>query len=710
MAAVVGSDRGVNAPASPSKIPPGSPAPTLHRLLASFRASRAADDAASTVTQGSDRGSLRSAAYGAGLSPARGGLAKNTQHKLPISFDGSTQNITEHLFRSLEMQHQQQVLEQQRQHQLQLLTLRTQLEQHGIASGATPSTNHALTAANLVRLANGSAPPSAYAGVRGMADGSTLPHAPPSSTMHATPPRHAAGASSARGGAGTASTPGGGPASLYNTPVASLNDVTSNGGSPQRPDAALHNTTQHRTLWPSPLHAGLQSSHGGRPPLPPHSLPAARASRDTGGAFATAADTTTESAATQTPHRPDRALSPTATATLQNALRRASELELRVQTAEHEQTQAEQTLERVLHHQDAVQAVLQEMVEEHKRINATKDAVERENHQLQKELHDCAARIEMLTDAVEKQTEQAQTIARLEKEHAVCAREIREAREDLDSSRKQCAFVQKKYDALLEDKYELEAKIGDLQGERHQLQQQVKDLEKALDRLRWPPGVEYTGSGAGGTDTGRGDTPPERSARSGALNTPADDSVRVSEGPISSRLAASHRGQGGRGDRMVPQGATLHFPAAAHANTESDFNIFTGEPKAPGPISHSMHTAEALRRHRLEPATRMAWGPSSGSPRTMRRGQDATSSTRGRTESASHAMNQAVRGKSTTSSVAALLRGRLKDITDERNTLRNDLRVGYTDTIAQARAETRVSDLDQQIEEIENALSSVSPE
>eukprot|EP00041_Stephanoeca_diplocostata_P036340 m.1321079 g.1321079 ORF g.1321079 m.1321079 type:complete len:75 (-) comp24846_c0_seq28:431-655(-) len=67
----------------------------------------------------------------------------------------------------------------------------------------------------------------------------------------------------------------------------------------------------------------------------------------------------------------------------------------------------------------------------------------------------------------------------------------------------------------------------------------------------------------------------------------------------------------------------------------------------------------------------------------MRRGQDATSSTRGRTESASHAMNQAVRGKSTTSSVAALLRGRLKDITDERNTLRNDLRVGYTDSIAQ---------------------------
>ena len=104
MAAAVRMDHGGTGQTSPAKVPPGSPgthrvfslfriclraacmgligsaspfslisfdhfdissyiAPTLHRLLASFRANRAGDDAASTTTHVSDRGSLRSAAY-----------------------------------------------------------------------------------------------------------------------------------------------------------------------------------------------------------------------------------------------------------------------------------------------------------------------------------------------------------------------------------------------------------------------------------------------------------------------------------------------------------------------------------------------------------------------------------------------------------------------------------------------------------------------
>ena len=35
----------------------------------------------------------------------------------------------------------------------------------------------------------------------------------------------------------------------------------------------------------------------------------------------------------------------------------------------------------------------------------------------------------------------------------------------------------------------LEAKVADLEGERGQLRDKIKELEKALDRMKWPPGT-----------------------------------------------------------------------------------------------------------------------------------------------------------------------------------------------------------------------------
>lgn len=126
--------------------------------------------------------------------------------------------------------------------------------------------------------------------------------------------------------------------------------------------------------------------------------------------------------------------------------------------------------------------------------------------------------------------------------------------------------------------------------------------------------VEYHGSMQGSADSSNGyhsRTGPRHRAdsMSSAAQSGAVVDAKGGGGPTGSGSPRRTSSRRGHDTTAVPDGTRLHYPAAAHANTESDFNIFTGEPKAPGPIAHSSHNAEALRRHRLEPATRMAWGP-----------------------------------------------------------------------------------------------------
>lgn len=319
----------------------------------------------------------------------------------------------------------------------------------------------------------------------------------------------------------------------------------------------------------------------------------------------------------------------------------------------------------------------------------------------------------------------------------------------------------------MEEKFELEAKVGDLKGERHQLREQVKALEKALDRLRWPPGTDtrriISGDGADHNRDGGGGAPTDDTLVSHDLSPQGSGRTTTSEsGPrmavsrtrtqqrppaktavsMSTPLSSSTSGVDTSHERSL-----FHYPKAQHANTESDFNIFTGEPN-PRALTPGH---DAILRNRGEPTTRMAWvkpvatttspsGSPVASPAQSRRAllksshwnthdtttsnphySSATTSIGPRTAarngqlyppSASsssaaatlvrasqypvqwpsaqqHSPRRIHQGSTTTvasshaSSVANLLHDRLNDITKERDVLRMDITGGYSDSRAQ---------------------------
>jgi len=174
------------------------------------------------------------------------------------------------------------------------------------------------------------------------------------------------------------------------------------------------------------------------------------------------------------------------------------------------------------------------------------------------------------------------------------------------------------------------------------------------------------------------------------------------------------------------------FPRAPHANEETDFNIFTGEPKRDVGASGAY---DRTRRNRLQPETRMAWVSSdvaspgrtpsvlqspkrdrggvlrepistrsepNRSPLAMRKERAGRSPLSKRRDNPS---SQASEDSHDVTAVGKLLRERLQDITKERDVLRADLRVGYSDPEAQVKAEARIASLDSQIAEVEAALS-----
>ena len=115
---------------------------------------------------------------------------------------------------------------------------------------------------------------------------------------------------------------------------------------------------------------------------------------------------------------------------------------------------------------------------------------------------------------------------------------------------------------------ELDAKVADLLGERNQLRDQVKSLERSIERMKWPASIRPP------------ETPPPAAAP--AYSRPAAPAAKAISQPSAQAVKAVHRPlvlEDGMSDTPYDSDSVLSFARAPHANTETDFNIFTGEPK-----------------------------------------------------------------------------------------------------------------------------------
>ena len=202
---------------------------------------------------------------------------------------------------------------------------------------------------------------------------------------------------------------------------------------------------------------------------------------------------------------------------------------------------------------------------------------------------------------------------------------------------------------------DLEVQVMDLKDQRAQLRAEVSRLNKALDRLRWPAGT----------------TPP-----------------------------------GGAGPSDVDRSSLFAYPRAAHANTESDFNIFTGEPNRGGKTVN-------LRRNQDTPATRMAWATQqTNSPSFEQHGPKTSSQGPLPNQSAASMSGTSVASgtKQTNThtemdeTIARVLEDRMVDMARERKELENDMSKGVYGAEALKAANERVEVLDKQIVDILNAL------
>ena len=115
---------------------------------------------------------------------------------------------------------------------------------------------------------------------------------------------------------------------------------------------------------------------------------------------------------------------------------------------------------------------------------------------------------------------------------------------------------------------ELDAKVADLLEERIQLRDQVKSLERSIERMKWPASIRPA------------ETPPP--AADPAYSRPAASAAKAISQPSAPTVEAVQRLSGledGMSDAPYDSDSVLSFARAPHANTETDFNIFTGEPK-----------------------------------------------------------------------------------------------------------------------------------
>lgn len=256
-------------------------------------------------------------------------------------------------------------------------------------------------------------------------------------------------------------------------------------------------------------------------------------------------------------------------------LNSTDELRSALNESERSRFQVQKALDSLIKHQESVQEVLQELVHDHKKLksihNVALDQVaslREEGTRLYAQLEDANLARENAEIALERQV----------KEDA----ELREeAQEQKISTARQHEYMMHKQSSAENKTIELEAKIADMNGERHQLREKIRQLEKSLERMKWPT--------------------PEQSARSRGYSSNVSSRQNTgSQNNVDASGSTSNYHVGGSAVDK-PDVNMFSFPRAPNANVEADFNIFTGAPKG-----NKRNTGQA-RSGIDTPTTRMSW-------------------------------------------------------------------------------------------------------
>eukprot|EP00035_Acanthoeca_spectabilis_P035070 m.32307 g.32307 ORF g.32307 m.32307 type:complete len:692 (+) comp7036_c1_seq1:7687-9762(+) len=445
---------------------------------------------------------------------------------------------------------------------------------------------------------------------------------------------------------------------------------------------------------------------------------------------------------------------------LKHTLHVAEQAESRARIAEAQFKEKEASLLALMSFQEEVQECLQKLADELRNEKAESQKIADENRELEEKitsLEDDVSRLSSeysakkqeeleeknatLEDAIarltnefssEKQQELKSELQEQRGRAKTFERKLIKAEEEakrnaalLQTANKQTDNVLQKQDELLETIRVLEAKVGDLQGERGQLRDRIKELEKALDRMRWPAGTTPAYHYSNDPITHPLNSSPARSQQPRPTASTVDvdhhrfaqdqgsavdvgastdfSAARAHGGGFTAGFPRQHRAphlnSGAVSSSVDSTGSMFSFPRAPHANEETDFNIFTGEPKRGGPVPY-----DRTRRNRLQPETRMAWVESDSPPHSTR--SLPAKPQPPRAAAPRNPPERRVVPSPAAEAQGSFLRKRLDDITKERALLRADLKTGgYKDPDAQARAEDRIAELDDQIAEVEAALS-----
>eukprot|EP00039_Didymoeca_costata_P021062 m.343286 g.343286 ORF g.343286 m.343286 type:complete len:576 (-) comp22645_c0_seq1:80-1807(-) len=374
-----------------------------------------------------------------------------------------------------------------------------------------------------------------------------------------------------------------------------------------------------------------------------------------------------------------------ATSELQSALTKAKENVERLKLDEpkniHESSQDPQgelnrlheMVDRLMRQQEPTQKVLKELVAEHKKLKDDYQKATTRNISLETQLTQTQRKLEIQTTDLENINYQKDDINEYKRKMAGLEKDLMVLRNKAQEDTRVIASLQEQQHVLTEEHVVLKAKHEDVKAERDQLREETKRLERALDRLRWPPGTH----------------PP---------NSPG----------------SKHDRQSTQENSYTSHNPALSFPRAPDANAESGFNIFTGEAQA---TSRSTD----FYRHKNNPETRMVWISDSmtrQSQNEIPKGVQHTAATQTslisqkgevlQNEKTSEAIGEPKPSSSTRDDVVArLLRDRLVDMGRERLQLEKDLASGlYADKTTQINADKRMALLDEQITDIQRALLS----
>jgi hypothetical protein len=307
--------------------------------------------------------------------------------------------------------------------------------------------------------------------------------------------------------------------------------------------------------------------------------------------------------------------------------------ELSERTAEAAKLRAD--IKQLIEQQLPMQEVVRDLVQQCKQAQEENamNIAEREELLVKLQTYDSGESTEM-AELMDEVQEQRQLTSDLKRRLAATEDALRVAKEnEASSNRLQEALVTKNSE-YQEQVYVFEANIADLKDERVQLREESQRVAKALDRMKWPPGTappteRSSVNSSSARLTSHTSLPPPTVGFAAPLPTPTNRSAAPP--PDADPFTHPHHTQfgGDSGGPKVSQAkpsptpqlsssmpSVLVFPRAPHANTESDFNIFTGEPRNRGKVVD-------VQRHHNHPTTRMSWA-SPGSSQEWTRSSGAS--------------------------------------------------------------------------------------